>query len=70
VQGRKVFCSNAEMKVSFLKPVKIGSKLRATATVVSGGSRVSFVECEVVDDAGRSVARSSSTYIYTPREDA
>ena len=65
---RKVFSANAEMKVSFLKPVKIGSVLTCTAWVVSGGSKVAFTEAEVVDDAGRMVGRASSTYILTPRE--
>lgn len=65
---RKVFSANAEMKVSFLKPVKIGSVLTCAAWVVSGGSKVAFVEAEVSDDAGRMVGRASSTYILTPRE--
>ena len=65
---RKVFSANAEMKVSFLKPVKIGSMLTCTAWVVSGGSKVAFTEAEVVDDDGRKVGRASSTYILTPRE--
>jgi uncharacterized protein (TIGR00369 family) len=68
VEGRKVFCANAEMKVSFTKPVITGSVLTCTAKVVSGGSRVAFVEAEIVDSSGRMVARASSTYVYTPRE--
>jgi uncharacterized protein (TIGR00369 family) len=48
VEGRKVFSSNAEMKVSFLAPVAVGSVLVCTAAVVSGGKRVAFVECSVV----------------------
>jgi uncharacterized protein (TIGR00369 family) len=64
---RKVFSANAEMKVSFLKPVPVGATLTCTATVISGGSRAAFVEAEVVDDRGRMVAKASSTYIYTPR---
>ncbi len=66
---RKVFSANAEMKVSFLKPVKIGSTLTCRAWVVSAGTKVAFVEAEAVDDADRMVARASSTYILTPRED-
>lgn len=65
---RKVFSANVEMKVSFLKPVKIGSMLTCTAWVVSGGSKVAFTEAEVVDNDGRMVGRASSTYILTPRE--
>ena len=66
-QGRRVFSSNVEMKTSFLAPVRVGSVLECTATVVSGGSRVAFAEAEVVDDLGTTVARASSTYLFTDR---
>jgi len=66
--GRKVFASNMEMKTSFLAAARVGSLLECTATVVSGGSRVAFAEAEVVDDEGRTVARASSTYLFTARE--
>jgi uncharacterized protein (TIGR00369 family) len=66
-QGRRVFSSNVEMKTSFLAPVRVGSMLECTATVVSGGSRVAFAEAEVVDDSGTTVARASSTYLFTDR---
>lgn len=65
--GRKVFSANAEMKVSFLRPVPTGAGLTCTAEVVSGGRRVVFVEAAVVDDSGRDVARASSTYVLTER---
>ena len=68
VAGRKVLCANAEMKVSFLRPATLGSQLTCTARVVSGGKTVVFVEAEVIDDAGRMVARASSTYVLTPRD--
>jgi uncharacterized protein (TIGR00369 family) len=79
VQDRKVFCSNAEIKVSFLGAVPPGVELICTAEVVSGGRRVAFVEASVVartsgasGSAGESeerlVARASSTYIYKDRE--
>jgi uncharacterized protein (TIGR00369 family) len=67
-QGRRVVAANAEMKTSFLAAVTVGSSLVCTATVVSGGRRVAFVEAEVVDDGGRAVARASSTYLLTDRE--
>lgn len=66
-RGRKVRSANAELKISFLAPVRPTGWLTATAQVVSGGERVAFVEAEVVDDDGRSVARASSTYILAPR---
>lgn len=67
-EGRKVYSANAEMKISFLARVEEGSTLTCTAEVVSGGSRVAFVEAVVVDDRDRTVARASSTYVYTPRD--
>jgi uncharacterized protein (TIGR00369 family) len=68
LEGRKAFVVNAELKVSFLKPVRIGSTLTCTAFVVSGGKRVSFVEADVVDDDDRLVLRATSTYVYTDRD--
>jgi acyl-coenzyme A thioesterase PaaI-like protein len=75
-EGRKVFCSNAEMKISFLGAVPAGAELECTAEVVSGGRRVAFVEASVVarplgDSAGGAaeqlVARASSTYLFKER---
>jgi uncharacterized protein (TIGR00369 family) len=67
-RDRKVFSANAEMKISFLKAVPVGSELTCTAYVISGGKRAAFVEAEVVDGEGRLVAKASSTYILTPRD--
>jgi uncharacterized protein (TIGR00369 family) len=66
--GRRVFSSNAEMKISFMAPVAVGTLLECRAAVVSGGARVAFTEAEVVDDSGRIVARASSTYLFTERD--
>ncbi len=72
-EGRKVFCSNAEMKISFLGAVDPGAQLECTAEVVSGGRRVAFVEASVVaippgdGAAAQLVARASSTYLYKER---
>ncbi|HVE94318.1 MAG TPA: PaaI family thioesterase [Acidimicrobiales bacterium] len=64
---RKVFSANAEMKVSFLKPVAVGQLLTCTARVLSGGQRAAFVEAEIVDAEGRLVAKASSTYMLRDR---
>jgi uncharacterized protein (TIGR00369 family) len=72
-KGRKVFCSNAEMKISFLAAVDPGSELECIAEVVSGGRRVAFVEASVVarpagdDTPEQLVARASSTYLFKER---
>ena len=49
-----------ELKINFLKPVW-NSKLIATGRVVKKGRTVGMTECDVVDEKGSLVARSSST---------
>ena len=72
VEGRRVFAANAEMKISFLGAVPPGADLRCTAEVVSGGTRVAFVEASILSQAPgetepRLVARASSTYLFRER---
>ena len=67
-KDRKVFSANAEIKVSFLKPAKVGSVLTCTAYVISGGNRAAFIEAEITDEDDRMIAKASSTYLLTPRE--
>jgi uncharacterized protein (TIGR00369 family) len=64
----RVFSANVEMKTSFMAPARVGEILECAAEVVSGGSRVAFVEAQVTDSTGRLLSRSSSTYLLTPRE--
>ena len=66
---RKVFAANAEMKVSFLKPVPAGTTLTCTAYVLSGGNKAVFAEAEVVDERDRLVLKASSTYLLWSRDD-
>jgi uncharacterized protein (TIGR00369 family) len=68
LQGEKTYSANVELKMSFVRPAVIGSTLTATGEVVSGGKRVVFCECSISDDAGRLIAKASSTYLLTPRE--
>ena len=73
VEDRRVFCSNAEFKISFLAAVDPGSELTCTAEVLSGGRRVAFVEASIVarkpgEESERLVARATSTYIYKDRD--
>lgn len=67
--GRRVLSSNVEMKTTFVAPARVGSVLECRAWVVTGGRRVAFAEAEIVDDAGRLVAKASSTYLFTDRRD-
>jgi uncharacterized protein (TIGR00369 family) len=49
-----------ELKINFLRPVWT-AKLRAEARIVQAGKTVGLVECNILDDQGRLVARASST---------
>ena len=73
VGSRRVFASNAEMKISFLGPVPPGADLTCIAEVVSAGGRVAFVEASVTasvegQEGERLVARASSTYLFKERD--
>jgi uncharacterized protein (TIGR00369 family) len=64
---RKVFCANAELKISFLEAVTPGTLLECEAEVVRAGKRVAFLEATIRDEANRIIARLSSTYLYAER---
>lgn len=58
-----------ELKINFLKPVRTG-RLVATGRLVKGGRTVGLLECDVVDDRDRLVARASSTCMTLRGEQA
>ena len=58
-----------ELKINFLKPVWKG-RLRADGRVVRSGKTIGLVECDVTDEAGSLVARSSSTCMTLRGEQA
>jgi uncharacterized protein (TIGR00369 family) len=58
-----------ELKINFLKPVWTG-KLFALARVVKQGRTVGLVECDVKDEGGALVARSTSTCLTLKGEQA
>jgi uncharacterized protein (TIGR00369 family) len=52
--------TTVELKINFLGAVRKG-KLTAEARVVKAGSTLGYIECDVRDQAGKLVARASST---------
>ena len=68
VGDRKVFVTNTDLTVRFLKTARIGTQLQCEATVISGGQRVVFVEARVTDESERVVALGSSTYLLLDRQ--
>jgi len=62
--GKKnISVANTEMKVSFMRPAKLGSTLTCTAQVLKPGSVISFLEAKVTDEAGLLIATASSSYL-------
>jgi len=49
-----------ELKINFFRPVWT-AQLRAEGKVVRRGSLMGYIECEITDEQGRLVAKSSST---------
>jgi len=58
-----------KLKINFLKPVRTG-RLVATGRVVKSGHTIGLVECDVIDDKERLVARASSTCMTLRGEQA
>jgi len=68
--GKKnISVANTEMKVSFMRPAKLGSTLTCTAQVLKPGSVISFLEAKVTDEAGLMIATASSSYLIKERSE-
>jgi len=67
-KGRKVFVANVELKISFIAAAVPGSVLTCKADVISGGSRVAFLEAVVMDQDLRLIAKVTSTYLFRDRK--
>jgi uncharacterized protein (TIGR00369 family) len=52
--------TTVELKINFMRPFKTG-RLTAEGYVVNAGRTLGVVDCEVRDEAGKLIARASST---------
>ena len=67
LKGRKANVANAEMKVSFLRPARVGSVLRCETSTTHAGSTVLFLEGRILDDEDNLIATATSSYIARDR---
>ena len=58
--------TTVDLRINYLKPVSTG-KLIATSKIIKRGKRLGYVECEIVNDQGKLVAKASSTCIVQKR---
>ena len=61
--------TTVELKINFFRPVWT-AQLRAEGKVVRRGSLMGYIECEITDEQGRLVAKSSSTCMVLKGEHA
>jgi uncharacterized protein (TIGR00369 family) len=58
-----------ELKINYLRPVW-KARLRAAARIVKKGRKIGLVECDVMDEKGKLVARASSTCMTLSGDEA
>ncbi len=58
--------TTVDLRINYLKPVTTG-KLIATSKIIKRGKRLGYVECEIVNEQGKLVAKASSTCIVQKR---
>jgi len=61
--------TTVELKINYLRPVR-EARLRAEGRVVQRGRTVGYVECDVTDENGKLIAKSSSTCLVLRGEQA
>lgn len=61
--------TTVELKINYLRPVR-EARLRADGQVVQRGRTVGYCECDVTDENGKLVAKSSSTCLVLRGEQA
>ena len=61
--------TTVELKINFLRPVR-EAMLRAEGKVVQRGRTIGYVECDVLDETGRLIAKSNSTCLVLRGEKA
>jgi uncharacterized protein (TIGR00369 family) len=58
-----------DLKLSFMRPVRIGDRLRATGTVVHSGRRTAVGECRLEVEGQLAGTASASFIVYLPEQD-
>ena len=54
--------TTVSLTINFFRPVW-RSRLRAEARVISRGKNIGYIECDVTDEAGKRVAKATSTCV-------
>lgn len=67
LRDRKSSIANTEMKITMIRPARLGDLLTCTATVLKPGKVISFVEARIVDAGDRLVASANSAYLIKDR---
>ena len=57
-----------DIKVNYLRPIALGTEVRAEGRVLHGGRRVALCEARLTDPAGKLLAHGTGTCLILPRE--
>ena len=57
-----------DLKLSFMRPVKVGETLRAVGTVLHSGRRTAVGECRLEVDGELAGTASASFIVYLPEK--
>lgn len=69
IAGRKGnVVSTVDLRVSYIKPVKLGDRLRSVGTVIAAGKHLIFTEASVTNQEGIVVAKANGTFNAYPAE--
>jgi len=58
--------TTVDLRINYLKPVTAG-RLIASSKIIKRGKRLGYIECEIVNEQGKLVAKASSTCIIQKR---
>ena len=68
--GQRIVVPTIELKCSFFGPAKLGQTLYGAGRCLKFGKRIAFMEAELTDEAGKLIAKLSTSAMPTPMPEA
>jgi acyl-coenzyme A thioesterase 13 len=65
--GKTGFYVAINLNIDFLRPGKLGEKLRVTSEVIRDGRTMAHAECKVYNEEGKLIAKAASNLALTNR---
>jgi uncharacterized protein (TIGR00369 family) len=65
--GKTGFYVAVNLNIDFLRPAKLGEKLRVISEVIRDGRTIAHAECKVYNEEGKLIAKAASNLALTNR---